>query len=90
MDRIIACWRGGKPETILSVNLRGKKLEYTMRLPFSEFAEASKTENWPALVDGFRTCPARRLLILQMSVTKKHKCIENIDERISTHLNLKR
>ncbi len=26
--------------------LRGKKLEYTMRLPFSEFAEASKIEEW--------------------------------------------
>ncbi len=29
-----------------NLQLRGKKLEYTMRYPFSEFAKCSKLEEW--------------------------------------------
>lgn len=29
-----------------NLSLRGKKLEYTMRSPFKEFAEVSKIEEW--------------------------------------------
>jgi site-specific DNA recombinase len=35
-----------------NLSLRGKKLEYTMRSPFKEFAEASKIEEWSGREDS--------------------------------------
>lgn len=38
---------------------------------------------WSILVDGFRTCNERRLLILQMWIAKKYMHIPQIVERVT-------
>ncbi len=51
-----------------TVKLRGKKLEYTIRSPFDHFIKIDEMSEWRCVVDGLRTCPQTRLLILQMPI----------------------
>lgn len=53
----------------------------------SPAALARKGVGWSALVDGFRTCNERRLLILQMWIAKKYMHIPQIVERVSRMLS---
>lgn len=47
-----------------NLSLRGKKLEYTMALPFSEWPKKPSVVEWLPLLDGFRTNPTVRGAIL--------------------------
>ena len=46
-----------------NLTLTGRKLTYTLRSPFAEFAQCENIDQWCALVDAFRTNTELRHLV---------------------------